>query len=455
MRRTILLLATVALTLLVASGVALATAIGSAQAANKVVGPGESIQKAIIAADPGDTIVVRGVHREDVVIRKNGIKLHGEDGAVIEVPARAKADSPCSKAFGPGAICLFGDVNVETGKLTGQRQRVSDVSVSGFTIRSFKATFILEGNFARNATFERNRITGNPAGGIAFGKSVNTTIAKNHVPETGILVNSSSRTKIVNNVVRSIPEDHAAIEVTEATSTTIEGNDLIGNWFGVLDIESTGTKIVSNDIMDSTLVGAVTLDSTGTKILSNDIRRSGETGITIFGQKSQDPKVVGNDISGGAFGMFVANTRGGSIAGNTIRNNCSGMFIQAFPSEPVGGFEVKGNTIEDNTRSCRTPQFDINTSGIGIALLGARDMELTGNHLSGNVPSGPTRISGGVVVADNPYDDSSRGPKPTNNSVIGNHFGRNKPDIFYDKSGSGNRFLGNLCNTSVPSRLCT
>jgi hypothetical protein len=44
--------------------------------------------------------------------------------------------------------------------------------------------------------------------------------------------------------------------------------------------------------------------------------------------------------------------------------------------------------------------------------------------------------------------------KPTNNSVIGNHFGRNKPDIFWDESGSGNSFVGNLCNSSVPSRLC-
>src|SRR5215208_6126810 len=101
MRRTIVLLATMALTVLVASGVVLAAAIGSAGvqssvAQSSVVGPGESIQKAINAADPGDTIVVRGVHREDVVIRKDGIKLRGEDDAVIEVPARAKADSLCS-----------------------------------------------------------------------------------------------------------------------------------------------------------------------------------------------------------------------------------------------------------------------------------------------------------------------------------------------------------------------
>ena len=427
---------------------------GSAQAADDFVGPGESIQKAINAADPGDTIVVRGVHREDLVIRKDGIKLRGDD-AVIEVPARAKADSPCSKAFGPGAICLLGDVNVKTETLTGQRQRVSDVSVSGFTIRGFKATFILEGKFARNATFVGNRTTGNFANGIAFGKSVNTTIAKNHVAEVGILVDSSSRTKIVNNVVRSVPEDHSAIEAFESRDTTIAGNDLIGNWVGVLLIESTGTKILSNDITDSTLVGTVIFESPGTKMLSNDISRSGDTGITIFGQKSANAKVVGNNIWGGPWGMYVANTKGGSIAGNQVHDNCAGMFFEADgfgPGEPVGGFEVKGNTVEDNTRSCRAAKFDRNVSGIGIALLGASDMEVTGNHLSGNVPSGPTAVSGGVVVATDPF--FGRTSKPKNNTVTGNNFGRNKPDIFWDESGSGNRFIGNLCNSSVPSRLC-
>jgi parallel beta-helix repeat protein len=434
MRRTILLLATMALTLLVASGVVLGAAIGSAQAANKVVGPGESIQKAINAADPGDTIVVRGVHREDVVIRKNGIKLRGDD-AVIEVPARAKADSPCSKAIGPVAICVLGDFNLETGEITGQR--VSDVSVSGFTFRGFTDTFMMGGFAARNATVEGNRITGNVATGIAFEKSVNTTIAKNHLignPEPadvdtfGILVASSSRTKIVNNVVRSYAY---GVDFDESTNTTIAGNDFIGNSF-------TGISV---------------FDSPGTKILSNNMIRSGTLGTLMFGPKLANAKVVGNNISGKASGIYVADTKGGgSFAGNTIRNNCAGMFFEAFPSEPVGGFEVKANTVEDNTRSCRAAQFDRNYSGIGIALLGASGMEVTANHLSGNVPSGPTPVSGGVVVSTGPFGGGTT--KPMNNSVIGNHFGRNKPDIFWDESGSGNRFLGNLCDTSVPSSLC-
>src|SRR5829696_3670993 len=437
MRRTIVLLTTMALTLLVASGVALAVGIGSAGAQSSVVGPGESIQKAVNAADPGDTIVVRGVHREDVVIRKHGIKLRGDD-AVIEAPARAKADSPCSKASGPTGICILGGVNFQTGKPTVTGPRVSDVSVSGFTIRGFK-TLGIDATFARNTTVVGNRVTGNGGQGMGVSGSVNTTVAKNHVirsgssetDEEGIVVESSSRTKIVNNVVRSYV---SGIDVDRNTNTTIAGNDFIGNGeLGVLVFESTGTKIVSNDI-----------------------RRSGNTGISIFGPKPANAKVVGNNISGGPWGMYVADTKRGSIAGNTIHNNCAGMFFEAFPSEPVGDFEVKGNTVENNTRSCRGKSlgepFYRAFSGIGIALLGASGMELTGNRLSGNVPSGPTPVSGGVVVSTDPYGSGT--PKPMNNSVIGNHFGRNKPDIFWDESGSGNRFVGNLCDTSVPSSLC-
>jgi parallel beta-helix repeat protein len=233
----------------------------------------------------------------------------------------------------------------------------------------------------------------------------------------------------VKNVVRSYPEGHNAIEVAEGIDTTIEGNDLIGNWVGVFVI-----------------------DSTGTKILFNDMSRSGIVGTFMAGPKPANAKVVGNNISGGAWGIFITDTHSGSIAGNNVHNNCAGMFFEAFPSQPVGDFKVTGNTVENNTQSCRAAQFDRAFSGIGIALLGVSDMEVTANHISGNVPSGPTRISGGVVVAVDPYVDGA--PKPMNNSVIGNHFGRNKPDIFWDESGSGNRFVGNLCNMSVPSRLC-
>jgi parallel beta-helix repeat protein len=455
-----------ALTLLMASGITLAAGVGSAAAQSSVVGPGESIQKAVNAAHPGDTIVVRGVHREDVVIRKDGIKLRGDD-AVIEAPA--KADSPCSKAFGPEAICVLGDVNLETFEVN---KRVKDVSVSGFTIRGFEEggrggepVFSIDLTGTRDATVEENRTVGNVAGGIVVSGGIDVTVADNDVignPKSdaaGLLVaDGSLNTTVVKNVVRNIPEGESAIDVNGATNTTIAGNDLIGNWLGAFIGDSPGTKILSNDITDSTVVGTVILDSTGTKILSNDISRSGDAGISIFGPEraNNDAKVVGNNISGGSAGIYVADAHRGFFAGNTIHDNCAGMFFEADGfKDPVSGFEVKGNTVENNTRSCRGGGFDRghpNVSGIGIALFGTTDMELTANHLSGNVPSGPTAFSGGVVVSTDPFFGGSA--KLRNNSVTGNHFGRNKPDIFWDESGSGNRFLGNLCDTSVPSSLC-
>src|SRR5215203_4952579 len=432
MRRTIVLLAAMALTLLVASGVALAiTKIGSAETESSVVGPGESIQKAVNAAYPGDTIVVRGVHREDVVISKNGIKLRGDD-AVIEAPPRAKADSPCSKVFGPEGVCVLGDVNLENGNLTGPR--VSDVSVSGFTFRDFNKekgddNFAIDLTAARNATVVGNRITGNVASGIVASGSVNTTIAKNHVigsPETdqGIIAESSSRTKIVNNVVRN---NEFGIDVHKSPNTTIAGNDSIGN---VAD-------------------GFGVSDSPGTKILSNVARRNDTVGIFLGYMQRANAKVVGNDLSGSDFGIFVAGAHRGSFVANEAHDNCAGMVFDADFAGSVGNFEVKGNTVKDNTLSCAAPPPAI--SGIGIGLFGARGMEVTGNHLSGNVPPGPTVVSGGVVVSTSPFGGTT---KPKNNSVTGNHFGRNKPDIFWDESGAGNRFVGNLCDTSVPSSLC-
>ena len=429
-----------ALSLLLASGVALAAGVGTATADSSVVGPGESIQKAINAADPGDTIVVRGVHREDVAIRKDGIKLRGDD-AVIEPPARA--DTPCSRAFGPEAICVLGDVNLDTFEV---KSRVEDVSVSGFTIRGLKGEG--EGRFAisvvgaRNTTVVGNRATGNVTGGIIASVSIGTTVANNDVignpksGDSGIFAEEARNTTVVNNNVRNIPEGEIAIEAVESIDTTIAGNDLKGNYLGVFLVASTGTKALSNDVSHTGLVG-----------------------IFVRGQESADAKIVGNNISGGPWGIYVTDTFGdthsGSIAGNTIHDNCAGMYFESYEDNGlrlVGDFEVKANTIEDNTRSCRAAQFGTNFSGIGIALLGARELEVTGNQISGNVPSGPTAVSGGVVVATDPF--SSVTIKPKNNTVTGNNFGNNKPDIFWDGTGSGNVLRPNNCDKSVPSRLC-
>ena len=327
-----------------ALALALVAGVGSASADSSVVGPGESIQKAINAADPGDTIVVRGVHHEDVAIRKDGIKLRGDD-AVIEPPARA--GSPCSRTFRAEAICILGDMNLQTGEITGPR--VKDVSVSGFTIRGFQEVgqgdfpgFSIDVLHARDATVTGNRTIGNVGGGIGLTSfSINTTITNNDVignpnsHASGIAVEISSNTTIAKNTVRNIPEGENAIEVIEATNTTIEGNDLAGNWVGVFIVDSPETKILSNDMSRTGIVGT--------------LRGRPE----IPGREGRRQQHLGRRV-----GHLRHDTHGGSVVGNKVHDNCAGMFFEAFASEPVGDFKVTGNTVENNTHSCRAAQFE-------------------------------------------------------------------------------------------------
>jgi hypothetical protein len=46
------------------------------------------------------------------------------------------------------------------------------------------------------------------------------------------------------------------------------------------------------------------------------------------------------------------------------------------------------------------------------------------------------------------------GTAPVNNLVQSNILWRNQPDLFWDGSGSGNVFRGNVCRTSDPAGLC-
>ena len=328
----------------------LLTGVAYAQTQGSIVGPGESIQKAVDAAERGDTILVRGTHREAVVIRKDDIRLMGND-AVLKPPERPT--SPCPE---PSGFCVLGNVNSQTGNVSDY---VQDVTITGFTIRNFEYNGIFALG-ARDAKFEGNRAFNNGEYGIAA------------------------------------------------------------------------------------------FASTGTRVVSNVASGSDDAGLYIGDSPRANATIASNETYGNALGILVRNALGGSISANSIHNNCLGVLFVADAPGPAGAFEVRGNTIKNNTRSCPphgpAPAF----SGTGIVLVGARDVELEGNHILGNVPSGPGGVPpGGVVVVR-----GLEGTPPRDNSVVGNTIQRNRPDIFWDKSGSGNRLVGNVCKTSKPKSLC-
>jgi hypothetical protein len=332
--RRIVLMTTMAV--LVALSLLVSVGFASAKPNGHVVRPGESIQKAIKAADPGDTIVVLGgVYHETVAIKKDGISLRGVD-AVLKPPT--KPTSPC----GASGFCVQAD----------------NVSISGFTVRNFPE-FGIFASGVRNAKFMSNRAINNRGYGIAA------------------------------------------------------------------------------------------FSSTGTQMIANLTRGSDDAGLYVGDSRHADATVVANETYDNFLGILVRNARHGKITGNQVHNNCVGMFFLADDPGPAGVFDVRGNKVENNTRACPAFEDAPPLSGIGIALLGARGMEIKSNQIMHNVPSGPTGFSGGVVVMS-----GFKGTPPTNNTVTSNTTLRNKPDIFWDKSGSGNRLKPNNCKTSKPGRLC-
>jgi parallel beta-helix repeat protein len=327
----------------------LLTGVAYAQAPVSIVGPGESIQRAVNAAERGDTIMVRGTHHEAVVIRKDGIKLVGQD-AVLKSP-----DEPRTPCFEAAGFCVLGDVNLQTGTVSDY---VRDVTISGFTIRGFEG-------------------------------------------------------------------------------------------FGIVALGARDAKFAKNRASDNGEYGITAFSSKGTQVLANTTSGSGEAGIYIGDSPRANATVAANDTYGNLFGIFVRNARGGSISANHAHNNCVGMAVLADEPGPAGNFGVRANMVRNNTRSCPAGEEGGAISGIGIALLGARDMEIQGNTIFDNVPSGPSELHGGVVLVR-----GFGGTAPKDNLVRGNTILRNRPDIFWDKSGSGNRFVGNVCRTSEPNRLC-
>ena len=335
----------------------LSVVAGSAQAATKVVGPGDSIQAAVDAASPGDTIVVVGLHRENVAITTDGITLRGQ-GAVLE-PAATPTQNACFDPSTPAdvnGICVLGEINFDTGEVL---REVRDVTVSGFTIRGFSDSGIVAVG-AHDATFKNN----------------------------------------------------------------------------VAD--------------DNDEYGITAFASTGTRMLFNRSSGGGEAGFYIGDSPNADATLLGNESFDNLFGVLIRNASHGNVVGNSLHGNCDGAVVLADLPGPAGLFQLSGNRVTDNTKACAAGEdIPFPLSGVGVGLLGATGVTLTGNLITGNVPSADTAFQGGVVVTT-----GLGGTPPTNNHVHGNTILNNEPDLFWDGSGTGNAFQGNRCQTSSQAGLC-
>lgn len=246
-------------------------------------------------------------------------------------------------------------------------------------------------------------------------------------------------------------DDHgnvgAPVEGVTVTGFTIRNFSGIG----IIAFGAAGATFSHNVTTDNGEYGIAAFSSTGTRMLGNTASGSDEAGLYLGDSPDASALVTGNETFGNLFGIFQRNAQGVTYTRNSVHENCIGVLVLADAPGPSGNAQFTRNRIENNTKAC--PGIEEEdfppTSGIGIALLGANDVTITGNRIAGNVASGPSPFTGGVVVVT-----GIGGTAPTNNAVSHNVIVHNDPDLFWDESGSGNTFSGNTCKTSVPEGLC-
>lgn len=220
---------------------------------------------------------------------------------------------------------------------------------------------------------------------------------------------------------------------------------------GIIAFGAQGATFANNVLADDGEYGVAAFASSGTRIVGNVSHGADEAGIYVGDSPEANALIARNETYDNLFGVFQRNALGVTVDRNSVHDNCIGMIVLADAPGPAGQTRVTGNRFAGNTKAC-PPIEDEGfpaASGVGVLLLGANDVTVAGNQVTGNVPGGPTAFSGGVVVVT-----GVGGTPPSDNVVTHNVVLHNQPDLFWDGTGTGNTFAGNLCQTSDPGGLC-
>ncbi|GAA2618301.1 right-handed parallel beta-helix repeat-containing protein [Streptomyces vastus] len=318
-----------------------------------VVHPGESIQKAVDAAEPGDSVLLRrGTYRESVNVSTPGITLRGVDSGVVIKPGTKRAANSC--AAGGNGICVVG---------------TKDRRVEGVTIASLKVTgFAKNGVYSartdglnvRNVTAVKNGVWG-----IAQEGSVRSVFRWNTARDNGdaglFLANTVTAEQGAANALGTVVEhnrlegNRIGVTVRRLRNLSVAGNDVTGNCAGVFvvgdenkpragDLAVRDNHIARNNeycpkterlpfLQGSGIVltGAERTLVTGNEITDNVGKSPLSGGIVLFksmvGVTSERNRISDNRLEGNAPADLV-NTDTGT--GNTFEGNSCGA------SRPAG-----------------------------------------------------------------------------------------------------------------------
>ena len=264
--------------------------------------------------------------------------------------------------FQPGDIVMLDEiVDTSTVTLTAAHSGIFILG-AGTTLSHLAGKLTLNG--ANNVTISRVDM----AGGFDARLTNNLQIVASRIGGSGVLLNNTTNTKLLNNVIES-----SAVGVTLGTNTgvTIEHNSILGATMGI-SVPSVETNIA---------------------IQHNQIRATG-TGLSL---KAALPSgsITDNDIQATTLGVDYAAVV--TMTGNRIHHAATGVKIAA-------GLLLQSNLTDAYDRSTWSSTNQMYSNQIGVELQGFMQGQIIRDNTVGVVGTGllgPTAMTGANLIYRN------------------------------------------------------
>jgi parallel beta-helix repeat protein len=232
-----------------------------------------TIQKAIDAANPGDTVYIRiGTYVENLHVNKR-LTLVGErkESTVID---------------GSGKNQTIIDVTANNVAITGLTvqncQRKAGTSYAGIKVSgracNITSNFVTNTKIGILVTSQESRISKNVlksnGHGIALQLAAKVTVEGNTVSGNteGISLSASSNNIVVDNrAVNGSFGGHGVTLSSRSLNNTLLANELLRNYHGLWLSDSSSNLIVNNTISDNELLGIELADSSDNTFCHNNI----------------------------------------------------------------------------------------------------------------------------------------------------------------------------------------
>ncbi|WP_189132825.1 right-handed parallel beta-helix repeat-containing protein [Wenjunlia tyrosinilytica] len=203
---------------------------------------------------------------------------------------------------------------------------------------------------------------------------------------------------------------------------------------------------------DNDEYGLASLHGRLTSFGSNKVSGSEGAGLYIGDSPDAEGWIGDNNAGENAVGILLRDSTGVEAVHNTATANCVGIeaLNTGHGATPGGFYKLVRNTAEKNNEVCPANDGRPTLSGLGIGVAGARSVLVKENIALGNETTVRSIASGGIAVFST---RAFGGADPSDVKVVRNVALHNRPDLFWDGTGTGIHFCDNEHRTSRPAGL--